>query len=404
MKILLVSLNYTPELTGIGKYSGELVEWLVSKGHEVTVVTTPPYYPNWEVWSGFRKFWYSEARHLSECVIRCPIWVPKNVNGIKRIFHLLSFAISSLPIILLQARKEKNVVFLTEPPLFCAPVVLFAARFFKIKTWLHVQDLEVDAAVDLGIIKNKVVVSMAYWLERNLVRKFHIVSTISKNMQKRIEAKGVKVDNQVYFPNWVDCETIKPMETISDLRQSLNLEEGAVVAVYSGNFGEKQGLEIVIDAAKELKNRNIVFLMCGQGAVYKKLRQYAGDLPTVYWLPLQPVEKLNDLLNTADIHLLPQRDDVADLVMPSKLSGIMASGKPCVATAKENTQVWRILQGCGIVTPPADLEAFVRAILELSNNQELRNDLGRNARHYAESNLDKETVLTSFESRLSSMI
>jgi colanic acid biosynthesis glycosyl transferase WcaI len=120
-------------------------------------------------------------------------------------------------------------------------------------------------------------------------------------------------------------------------------------------------------------------------------------LQNILWLPLQPIERLNDLLNLADIHLLPQRSDAADLVMPSKLTGILASGRPVVATAVPGTQVAGIAEACGIVTHPGNAEEFTKAILELAGAPERRMELGSAAREYAVRNLERDEVLSQFE-------
>ncbi|HSY01424.1 MAG TPA: glycosyltransferase, partial [Acidobacteriaceae bacterium] len=119
MRILLLGLNYAPELTGIGKYSGEMMEWLAGRGHEVRVVTTPPYYPAWQVWAGYR--WWQYRREVSSAGVgiwRCPIWVPKKPGGLTRILHLGSFALSSVPVMLGQAAWGPEVVITVEPAFF----------------------------------------------------------------------------------------------------------------------------------------------------------------------------------------------------------------------------------------------------------------------------------------------
>ncbi|HUW26084.1 MAG TPA: glycosyltransferase [Gallionella sp.] len=142
---------------------------------------------------------------------------------------------------------------------------------------------------------------------------------------------------------------------------------------------------------------NILFVLCGDGAARQRLMARYPDLPNVMWLPLQ---RLNDLLNMADIHLLPQRADVADLVMPSKLTGMLASGRAVLATALPETQVAKVVQQCGMVYEPGDADALKAAILQLTADSELRQKLGTAAREYALAHLGKVAVLTAFESQL----
>jgi len=151
------------------------------------------------------------------------------------------------------------------------------------------------------------------------------------------------------------------------VRQQFDIPLNAMVALYSGNMGEKQGLEIVLEAATRLIcEQDIKFVLCGDGAARQRLQQKYSDLSNVLWLPLQPLERLNDLLNMANIHLLPQRSGAEDLVMPSKLTGMLASGRPVVATATAGSQIAEALLGCGEVVEPDNIEHFTSAIVELA--------------------------------------
>jgi colanic acid biosynthesis glycosyl transferase WcaI len=181
-------------------------------------------------------------------------------------------------------------------------------------------------------------------------------------------------------------------------RSEFGAAAASVVAMYSGNMGEKQGLELVIEAARQLQeDTRIIFVLCGTGAAYKRLRVQADGLENIRWIPLQPFEKLNELLNAADIHLLPQMASAADLVMPSKLSAIFASGRPVVATADPGTAVYEAVKGKGVVVPPGDLKAFVGALTDLAANREKRLSLGCAARNFAVRHLDRELILRRFE-------
>jgi len=158
---------------------------------------------------------------------------------------------------------------------------------------------------------------------------------------------------------------------------------------------------MVIEAARRLADRiDIIFVMCGEGAAFGRLRQMAEGVTNIRWMPLQPFERLNELLNAADIHLLPQRGSAADLVMPSKLTGIFSSGRPVVATAEPSTAVFDAVEGRGLVVPPDDVDKFGAAILELAGDPGQRQRLGQAARDYAVKNLDKEVILTRFEKTL----
>ena len=118
LRLLIYGINYAPELTGIGKYSGDMAEWLAAAGHDVRVVTAPPYYPDWAVWPGYSGSRYTRERLNGVTVIRTPLWVPRKVNGLRRLLHLASFALASAPALIAQWRWKPDVVWVTEPPLF----------------------------------------------------------------------------------------------------------------------------------------------------------------------------------------------------------------------------------------------------------------------------------------------
>lgn len=334
-------------------------------------------------------------------VWRCPVWVPKRPRTVSRILHLISFALSSLPVVLLQAWWRPDLVLVVVPTFFCAPAGWGAARLAGGRAWLHIQDFELDVAAGLGMIGKGLVGRISASIERFWLRRFDRVSTISDRMMERLLAKGVASERRVAFPNWVDIETIRPLESRSPLRDELAIDDGTAIALYAGNIGEKQGLELVIDAAELLKSDpRIIFVLAGTGAARNRLEGISAGMANVLWLPVQPTDRLNDLLNLADIHLLPQRGDAADLVMPSKLTGMLASGRPIVATAAKDTQVQRVVETRGIVVQPGDAGAFASAIKALASGEELRGSLGRAGRDYAVAHLSRNVILERFSSLL----
>jgi colanic acid biosynthesis glycosyl transferase WcaI len=410
VKIIVYGINFLPELTGIGKYSGEMVAWLVNRGHDVSVIAAPPYYPDWRVAEGYsplryqREIWRFDEQ-ASARVRRSPIWVPRVPSGTKRIFHLASFALSSFPVALAHARWRPDVVMTVEPTLAVAPAALLTARLAGAKSWLHVQDFEVDAAFDMGLLRSDPLRKCAVWGEKALLARFDRVSTISDRMMDRLAGKGVDAGARVLFPNWADIDRICPLEQPSVFRRELGLGHDSVVVLYSGNLGDKQGLEVLVQAAEQTtEHKHLVWVIAGAGSARAKLAAMSAGLPNVRWLSLQPVERLNELLNLADIHILPQRADAADLVMPSKLTGMLASGRAIVATAAPGTQVGQVMDECGVSVPPGDSRALARAVIALARDEERRKALGVKARSYAETNLSYNFIMGRFEQELESLV
>ena len=405
LKVIIYGINYSPELTGVGKYTGELSEWLSDKGHNVKVITGQPYYPDWKIFEGFNSVFYSIEKKKNLKIIRCPHYVPAKPSGLKRIIHLLSFSFSSLPIIFNQIFFKPDVILFIEPPLSISPAAILVSKLTGALSWLHVQDFEVDAAFELGMLKNKFLYQTIIKLERLLISRIDIISSISEKMIEKLSKKSVLPSKQRMFQNWVDTDNIYPLNDCVSFRKQLSISKSKIVALYSGNMGEKQGLEIIVEAARKLQdNEDIIFLMCGNGSAINRLKEMSEGMNNVLWLPLQPMSRLNELLNTADIHLLPQKTDATDLVMPSKLTGMMASGKPVVATVDDQSQIAKVLEGAGYIVSPGNVRAFAESIIQLAGDKNQREIFGAQARQYSVDNLSKKAILNKFERELISLV
>ncbi len=407
MRIVIYSLNYDPELVGIGKYNTDFAAWLTEKGHEVQVICAPPYYPQWEIQPGYCGWRYQTDSSQTTAIFRCPIWVPKNPTGLKRILHLMSFAISSLPILLERSQAWKpDIIFVLEPPIFCLPGTLLISKLFGSKVWLHIQDLEIDAGFSLGLVPRlEALKNIVFGLECWLLRQVSFVSSISEEMLAHIHRKGISKSHSMLFPNWVDTQAIRPCAQINPFRTELNIDAKQTVCLYAGNLGTKQGLEIIIGVARQLQHHtNITFIIAGEGSMRQTLIKQAEDIPSVRFLNLQPDERFNDLLNMADIHLLPQSLEAAALVLPSKLKAMFASGRPVVSTAEPDTQLAEIVTNRGVNVQPGNVSQFSKAILLLSQDAALRAHFGNEARSYAITHWDRQQVLIEVEKKFTQLI
>jgi colanic acid biosynthesis glycosyl transferase WcaI len=394
LRVLIYSTNFWPEKVGIGKYSGEMAQWLASQGHEVRVVAAPPYYPQWQVQDGYRRPRYRRERLQGILVWRCPLWVPKTPGGVNRILHLMSFALTSLPVILRQMFWRPQVVLTIAPAFVCAPAGWLTARLCGAQAWLHIQDFEVDVAFKLGLLKSGLLQRLALSVERWMLRRFDIVSSISHRMVSRLLSKGVRETRTRYFPNWVDISHVGPFCSGERYRSELGIATETIVVLYSGTLGAKQGLLIIPEVAHLLaQRRDILFVICGDGALKTELQARTRELPNVRVLPLQPFERLGELLTMADIHLLPQSSDAADLVLPSKLTGMLASGRPVLSTCTPGTELASLVSHCGMITAPGNPEHLASAVVTLAEDRGLMTELGRRARALAEEHFARDVVL-----------
>jgi colanic acid biosynthesis glycosyl transferase WcaI len=406
MKVLLYGLNYAPEPVGIGKYSGELAQWLASRGHQVRVITAPPYFPQWQV----RVNRYRREKRDGVQVWRCPLWVPRRPNGLKRLLHLASFALSSSPVLLAQRVWQPAVVITVAPAFFCTPgsLLLSAVCGRGTVSWLHIQDFELDAAFELGLLKGRQLRSLAELWERRILQGFTRVSTISEAMVRHAIDKGVPSHRAVLLPNWVDLRLISPQpenqRVTNPYRQELGISADQQVLLYSGSMNQKQGLELLVEAIHQLADLpGLVWLFAGEGPSRAELAAATVGMANVKLLPLQPLERLNDWLNLADVHLLPQKAGAADLVLPSKLLGILASGRPFVASSPAGSELGQLAELAGIRVEPEDGVAFAAALRRLLTDPCLRQKLGGQGRLLAEQRYGREAVLERLENELTAL-
>lgn len=412
MKLVIYGLNYAPEPTGTGKYTGDLAAWLVMRGNRVEAISGLPHYPQWRLDPA-----YVDGRSRIEELVgvhvqRASHHVPPadRLGAGARIRLETTFTLSAARYWLPRffCRDKPDVVIAVTPPMQISVWPLLHHWIRRVPWVLHVQDLQVDAALRLNILKLGLLGRLLYRIEGFLLRHATRVSTITEAMRARIIAKGVPADRVWLCPNWADVSTIRPGPRNNIFRQSLHISEDTLLVLYAGNMGEKQGLEIVLEAAKHCHDdARLLFLMVGDGGARTRLQKQAEamGLSNMRFLPVQPLERLNDMLAAGDIHLVVQKRDAADLVMPSKLTNILAAGRVCVATADPGTALHDTVHGheTGKAVPPGDVAALTAAIRTLADDSSLREACGLRARRYAEQYLDKDHILSAFEKQLKTL-
>ncbi len=394
MRILIVGLNYAPEPIGIAVYTAGLAERLAECGHTVRVVSGQPYYPQWKVIEEHRGGWRTTSER-DVIITRCPIYVPANPSGAKRLIHHASFALSAaIPTTLAAFAFRPDIVLTIAPSLASAPIAWLASKLARARSWLHIQDFEVDAAFATGLLDSTSrIAKLASGFEKRVVGLFDRVSSISPEMCAKLANMGISSNRIVEFRNWAGITPLSDRTKASNYRAEWDIHTPHV-ALYSGNIANKQGIETVLEAATLLRERkDITFVICGEGPNLATLREAGSSSNNLQFRPLQPVERLPDLLQLATVHLLPQKADAADLVLPSKLTNMLASGRPVVATAAPGTGLAREIEGCGIVTEPGNAEAFAAAIERLTEDPVLWESSAAHARNRAKTRWNKENTI-----------
>ena len=403
MKVLIVGLNYAPEPIGIGPYTSELAEYLAGCGHRVEVIAGRPYYPQWRSYPGFRRFGWRRAHENGVGVTRCWHYIPRVPGGINRVLHHFSFAMTALPLVAWRALRDRpDAVLCIAPSIMSALPARLGATLGGAKLWLHIQDFEVDAAFATGMVKGSRLSRILLGAERTVLRWADMVSSISPQMVTRLIEKGVAPERTYELRNWANA--VPGASTQPGFRDEWHLGSRQVV-LYSGNIGAKQGAGLIVEAARRLAHRDdLVFVTCGEGPELARLKAQADGLANVRFHSLQPAARLMELLELAAIHLLPQVDAAADLMLPSKLTNMLLSGRPVIATTLPGTGLYDEVEGCGLAIPPGDADALAAAIVQLADDPARAAALGAAARTRAAQRWSREAILGCFERRLTALV
>ncbi|MBD2519836.1 glycosyltransferase family 4 protein [Nostoc sp. FACHB-973] len=407
MRILIYSYNYHPEPIGIAPLMTELAEGLVKRGHQVRVVTAMPNYPERQIYQEYRGKWYLTEYKNGVEIQRSYVWIRPQPNLLDRVLLDASFVVTSFVPALIGWRPD--VILSTSPSLpSCVPVALLG-WLRACPVVLNLQDILPEAAVHVGLLKNKLLIQLFTLLEKFAYRSASKISVIADGFVENLRSKGVEADKIVQIPNWVDVNFIRPLpQKNNPFRTTHNLNDKFVV-LYSGNIALTQGLESVVKAASMLRHiPDIAFVIVGEAKGLQRLQQECLDCgaDNVLLLPFQPRKNLPQMLAAADVGLVVQKKNVISFNMPSKIQVLLASGRALVASVPDNGTAARAIKqsGGGVIVPPEDPQALAMAILNLYQNPEKVKTLGYKSRQYAVEQYAFEQALNQYESLCYSLI
>lgn len=400
-RLLLITGNYSPEPTGIGKYNGEMMQWLADKGYDCTVITTYPYYPHWKLQPPYADggYWYKKEQRPGLTIYRCPQYIPVAPSGGKRMLMDATFLIAAffrlLPLLF---AKKFDVVMVVVPPFHLGFLGLLYKWLRGARLLYHIQDMQIEAARDLQMIRSRWLIRILFSMERFILRRADLVSSISDGMMRKIAAKSGK--NIFFFPNWVTVSHFFPIGDRQQLKAEFGFRSADKVILYSGAIGEKQGLESILEVAMDMQHDSCLkFVICGAGPYKATLEHKAQalSLHNVIFYPTQPSSHFNRFLNMADIHLVIQKANAADLVMPSKLTTILAVEGLALITANKGTSLYELVQAhqLGIVVQAEDHQALYEGLLQAINEDS--GHITSRAGEYARNFLAIDSIMTSFE-------
>ena len=398
-KITIIGINYYPEDSAIGLYTTQKAEHLASNGYDVTVITGFPYYPQWKVHEEYKSKPYLLKESTNGVnVFRSKQYVPSKPTFFKRILHLSSFTFGNF-LNLFRISKPDLVISIVP---FTTSILLgwFLKLRYKSILWTHIQDFEFDAASQTGFgASTPTFFKILFKVEKILLSRASLISTISNSMMQTLHQKSCA---EAYFlPNWIDENKINPRTS----KQHQLLGSKKTKILYSGNIGEKQDWDVFMAFCRDIDASKYQIIVVGDGAKKDWLTMEINALDHVAYHPPVPYEELSDLLCSADLHILFQKTDVLDAVMPSKILGMMASGKPSIAIgnkASEIKQIFEISNGGLFFNNYSN--TLVNQVQKLIESPLRCDKMGKDAREYVLSNFSKDKVLNKMTQKVKDLL
>lgn len=404
MRVIVWGINYAPEFTGIAPHNVALCEFLHARGHDVRMVTTFSYYPTWTKLPEDRGKLYRTDLIKGVPVYRCWHFVPLKVSALKRILHEATFVFTSTLRALSLPRPR--VFVMVSPPLLLGSAAWLVGKIKRAPFVYHVQDMQPDAAVGLGMLRAGWFIRALYALELFAYRSAAKVSGITRGMLVKFRRKGVPEEKLIYFPNAISLEGDSTAPARGEFRRKNGLPADAFLAVYAGNLGVKQGLDVLIQAAQLVRDRRIHILICGDGAQREVLKEQGRQLglPNVTMLPLQQGVNYTSLLNDADVCFITQQSGSGNSFFPSKLLGLLAQSKPVITVADPESELAEaaVEGGFGLNIPPGRPQEVADLLDQLASDPARLRAFGEAGNAYVQQ-FEKTHVFEGFLKELESL-
>lgn len=403
MKIQVISPHFEPDSAPTGEFMSAIVNNLGEMGHELHVVTAPPWYRHHAVEDGWeKKLTQTEKRSWGEITRVYPFPTDKT-NIAARAAAFAGFSAIGLGSAVTD-RFSPDVVFAMSPPLSLGVAGWLAAKRRGVPFVFNIQDVFPDVAVETGTITNEKVIAAAKKMEKFVYDKADVVTVLSEEMQRNVAGKsGSRTE---IIPNFVDISTFESMAKENSYRKEFGLE-GKRVVMYCGNVGFSQSIELLADAAREMADvPDLIFVINGGGSAIAEVRRRAEGLDNFRVIPYQPVERVPEVLAAADVHVIPLRKGLAWSSVPSKLYKILAVERPVIASVDEGTEVGRVVveAGAGHAVPPDVAAPLVESLREILGSEATMEAMGNSGRTWVEEWTTPRRAAESYERLFASLI
>ncbi len=382
MRLLVISPHLEPDTAPTGVIISAILEELSQAGIDIHVITSLPWYEKHKVakeWNikGLRRFIRTDSEKYGK-VTRCYPFPSSKNSLVARSLGFAGFtALSAIPALF--NRTKFDAVITISPPLTLGLVGWMASRRHRCPLVLNVQDIFPDVAVQVGAIKSPRVISIFEKLELFCYKKANAISVLSQDLAQNVKSKtGFDDSRVVVIPNFVDTEKILPLNQGTVYREELGLGD-RIVIMYAGNLGHSQSLDLLIEAANRHQDRDdVAYVINGGGVAAKELEQKVKDLPNFVFTGFQPIDRLPEVLASADIHVVLLKQGLGTSSLPSKIYSIFAAGRPAIASVDPETELSRVLSEtkAGIAVKPEEVEEFIAAIERLIDNSAERTEMG----------------------------
>jgi colanic acid biosynthesis glycosyl transferase WcaI len=396
MRILLHIIQFPPDVNSTGLLMEQVCEELMRCGHEVWVITSFPHYAQFRVWDAYRGRLAQLDDHYGLRVIRLSVYASGTKQNMRhRLANYLSFnALATVANLL--TRKRFDVVLCTNGSFFSG-VSAFASGLVTGTPFIYnVQDLYPETPAQAGQLQRSSSVRILQQIARFMYHTAAHITVITPSFRDYIIEQGIPADKISVIPNFVNTQFIRPLPKINPFSERFGLTNKFVIS-HAGNLGYVYDLGTLLEAAARLRDyRDIEFLIIGDGVAKPDLERKAQEsaLDNVRFLPFQPGEDLPYLRAASDVQVSLYKYGAAKNSMPSKVYEIMASGRPILASAEQNSDVRNLIDsaGFGVCVDSESVEQLTEAILALYENPQRREQMARHGRQAAEQHYSREAV------------
>ncbi len=395
MRIIFITHFFPPEEPPAAFLAFEFAKALSQAGHEVDVLTSFPNWPTGFVFPGYdnKKLIIEKNNGLS--IYRLPFLASPSGGFIKRAIDFTSFQF----LVKWHGKKlqRPDIIYVLVPPNEDGLAARYLAKHFNCPYVLNIQDIHPDTSINLGYIKNKLLIKLLKHQESKMYRDATHVVAIGNQMKKTLIQKGIPAKKINVLSNWIDTDTVKPDQTNNALRKEWQIPDDAFIVLYAGTFGRIHGTSILLDLANEIKKENILLLLVGQGQGFNQIKAtiQGGSYPNIILKNFVPRERLSELQALANVSIVLTKQGFGLTSVPSKVLGYMAAARPVLAAIDPQSDTAELISiaNAGMVVEPENLTEIKNALIYMYNNNSLLIQWGKNARSYAIDHLSPSAVL-----------